>query len=196
MNSQCFHNCSNIALSMNSLYLHTRGSAIHCNGSRHKTNTNFEAKCNIIFVSVGLTKPSLCATFVAFQPQKKQDAKCHACYGLQKSSCKASAFLFQASFWVRQCTPTVAKHLFAHNATDSDTRGRMCICIYVHTICSTYVFSLYVYTYSWLTYLQTYTHMRVGHWNSEHLVRRRILANRYNWFMMEVKDECSQPEAS
>ena len=92
MNSQCFHNCSNIALSMNSLYLHTRGSAIHCNGSRHKTNTNFEAKCNIIFVSVGLTKPSLCATLVAFQPQKKQDAKCHACYGLQKSSCKASAF--------------------------------------------------------------------------------------------------------
>ena len=109
---------------------------------------------------------------------------------------KPALFLFQASFWVRQCTPTVAKHLFEHNATDSDTRGRMCICIYVHTICSTYVFSLYVYTYSWLTYLQTYTHMHVGHWNSEHLVRRRILANRYNWFMMEVKDECSQPEAS
>ena len=137
-------------------------------------------KCNIIFVSVGLTKPALCATLVAFQPQKKQDAKCHACYGLQKSSCKASAFFVSGLVLSQTMHSHCGEHLFAHNATDSDTRGRMCICIYVHTICSTYVFSLYVYTYSWLTYLQTYTHMHVGHWNSEHLVRRRILANRYN----------------
>ena len=132
MNSQCFHNCSNIALSMNSLYLHTRGSAIHCNGSRHKTNTNFEAKCNIIFVSVGLTKPSLCATFVAFQPQKKQDAKCHACYGLQKSSCKASAF-FVSGLVLSQTMHSLWRNTYLRITRRIPTRADVCVYVYMYT---------------------------------------------------------------